>query len=46
MTTTERDRIIAWHDQTCPEGAHCRDDISTYPTPPDDWHPRRDEEKR
>lgn len=35
MTTTAR--LIAYHDHTCPEGTHCRDDISTYTIPPDDW---------
>ena len=35
MTTAERERLIAYHDSFC----GCHDDISTYPTPPDDWKP-------
>lgn len=34
-TDTERTRQIAYHDSFC----RCHDDISTYPTPPDDWEP-------
>lgn len=30
---SERTRLIAYHDSFC----GCDDDISTYPTPPDDW---------
>ncbi|MGP4916214.1 hypothetical protein ACTXJ9_10985 [Brachybacterium tyrofermentans] len=33
--TDERERLIAYHDSFC----RCHDDISTYPTPPDEWEP-------
>ena len=31
------DRLIAYHDSVCESG--CKEDISTYPIPPEDWEP-------
>lgn len=35
--TDDTARLIAYHDTVC--SPNCGDDISTYPTPPDDWSP-------
>ncbi|MCT2177441.1 hypothetical protein M3F63_07130 [Brachybacterium muris] len=40
--TTDTARLIAYHDTVC--SPNCGDDISTYPTPPDDWTPGTSDE--
>lgn len=36
-TQNDRHRMVAYYDTVCDPG--CKEDISTYPIPPDDWEP-------